>query len=64
MHCKKLEESWRQIFPIHSWGFFLRQKFNEFLNLNKFVLNKKCLRAVGFFQLGALYATITHDPRS
>ena len=25
---------------------------------------KKCLWVAGFLQLGALYATITHDPRS
>ena len=27
-------------------------------------MKKKCLWVAGFLQLGALYATMTHDPRS
>ena len=33
-------------------------------SLNRFDLKKKCLCNAGFSQLGALYAIITHDPKS
>ena len=34
------------------------------ITFKRVCFEKKCLWVAGFLQLGALYATITHDPRS
>ena len=44
---------------------FVSNATNFFIHsLNRFVFFKKCLRVAGFLQLGALYASIRHDPSS
>ena len=64
--CVKLKESRIHHFPVHTLP-----RFSFISNAKKFIhsffihsLNFKCLRGPGFLQSGALYATMTHDPRS
>ena len=55
---RKLESSFSHSFPA-IFSSLVMQRISQVC-----FEKKKCLRVAGFFQSGAIYATITHDPRS